>query len=325
MRIPLIIITGYLGAGKTTLVRRIIPELDKRALRGVLIENEIGEINVDGILTADSSIQQIELLGGCVCCSLRGDLFSALGEAIRSYKPDYLLIEASGLAEPAELIDAATAQPLIDQVHITDIVCIADAANLALQLKLGELAKLQAKFASAILLNKRDAVREGELEPLTAKLREMNEHAPIIPCEQSASDVSVILANTFAWLDGAEAPAHLAQGEQAHEHDHHHHHHAGHYALNISFTRALSKQELLDALAALPERAYRVKGFAEIEGSDRPWVFQRVGAMPPRATEFTLDGVPVPIGMVIIGPSLSAGMVEPALQPIGAQIRSVTE
>jgi G3E family GTPase len=342
-RIPLIVVTGYLGAGKTTLVRRLLPALNARGLKGLLLVNEIGETSVDGALLGDSGVEQFDLLGGCVCCSLQDDLYSSIYQGVVQYKPQYILLETSGLSEPASVVDAATGPGLEKEIECTDIVTVVDAANLELQLKHGELARRQAEYASALVLNKLDFASKKQVERAHELLSEMAPRVPVWDAEQARVDPAELLVRTLHYIDGKAYESHEVCdvcGEEGHDHEHHdheheahdhgheghgHHHHgperhAGHYALNISLPRELDKKELLAAVDALPEIAYRVKGFARVKGEPCPWIFQRVGSVPPQMAPFSLNGVPAPIGMVVIGPRLTEDMVAATVKIVGGAV-----
>jgi G3E family GTPase len=373
-RIPLIVVTGYLGAGKTTLLRHLLPALRDRGLKGLLLVNEIGETSIDGALLGDSGFEQRDLLGGCVCCSLQDDLYASILDGIKTYQPQFVLLETSGLSEPESVIDAATSPGLANVVEVTDVVTVVDTPNLELQLKHSMLARRQAEFASSLVLSKLDLADKVVLAKAAAKIAELAPRVPIMHADHGVADPAEVLWRTFRFLDGkgydehadcdhdhgvceVEAHAHHDHDHEdhsdcdhdhgvchaddhgdhhdhSHDHGHHHHHHhhdhdhlgthAGHYALNVSLPHEVDRDQLLDALNLLPETAYRVKGFARVKGSARPWIFQRVGAMPPQATAFSLDNVPTPIGMVIIGPRLTADMVNHVIQPIGGTVVATT-
>ncbi len=328
--IPLIIVTGYLGAGKTTFVRRLIPQLDQLGLRGLLLVNEIGKINVDGPLLSQNKLEQLELLGGCVCCSLRGDLYDALNEGVNEYQPDYILIETSGLSDPAEMIDATTLAPLPEKLFVSDVVTLVDAAGLGQQLKLSMLAKLQIRFASALILNKCDTIPPKEQAQLTQALQEMNPQATLLATQEAEIDFEKCFSSLFSFFkkpkDQRSWPQNNFNDQTiSHDHDHQHHQHAGHYAFNIKLPDELEEDQLLDVLRSLPPRAYRVKGFARIKGQEHPWVFQRVGELSPQASPFVLEGIDVPIEMVVIGPGLSEQLLDPALAKIDAQVLHKTQ
>jgi len=367
----LIVVTGYLGAGKTTLMRNLMPALRERGLKGLLLVNEIGETSIDGALLGDSGMEQRDLLGGCVCCSLQDDLYASILDGIKEYQPQFVLLETSGLSEPESVIDAATAPGLANTVEVTDVVTVVDTGNLELQLKHSMLARRQAEFASTLVLSKMDIVDAETAARAETKITEIAPRVPIVYANNGKADPRDVLWRTFRFLDGKAYDEHAecdhdhgvceveghdhshdhddcdhdhgvceveGHGHEAHDHaghDHHHHDHdhgphhhdhghlgthAGHYALNVSLPNEIDRDDLLDALNLLPEVAYRVKGFARVKGSARPWIFQRVGAMPPQATPFNLDSVPAPIGMVIIGPRLTAEMIEHAVAPIGGKV-----
>ncbi|MCA8940275.1 MAG: GTP-binding protein [Planctomycetes bacterium] len=327
-RIPLVIVTGYLGAGKTTLVRRLLPAFEAKSLKGLLIVNEVGDVNVDGASLGDAALEQRELLGGCACCSLRGDLYNALLEGVENYQPDYILLETSGLAEPSELLDAATAPKLRAFLEVTDIITLVDAANFARQVRSGRLAQMQATFASVLVVNKQDQASESEVKATLDALQELNPSALVFVAAQAELPAKQALARTFAFLDGkpfdalALGPGTVGNGEEPHHH--HHHAHAGFFALNIDLPEEITEDALRHALKELTPKAYRVKGFARVIGHQKPWIFQRVGDLPAQTTAFVLEGVNVPIGMVLIGSGLCEADVASTLELLRAKVRRIS-
>lgn len=349
-RVPLVVVTGYLGAGKTTLLHQLLPHLRGSGRKGLLLVNEIGDVSIDGALLGDSGMEQKDLLGGCVCCSLTDDLYMSIRDGLASYKPDFVLLETSGLSEPEQIVDAATSPGLAKLVEVTDVVTVVDSANLELQLRHSELSRRQIDFASSLVLSKADVADPDVLERAREKLAEYAPEVPVTLSAMGEVDVDRVLWRTDRYLSGVgyEELAH-GKGEcdhdhgvcndpehhhhdhdhghhHDHDHDHEHHHHAhlgthaGHYAINVELPDEVEANALLDCLNLLPETAYRVKGFARVKGQPRPWIFQRVGETAPQAMPFTLDKVFTPIGMVVIGPRLTTEMIEGVVKPIGGRV-----
>ena len=136
MRLPLTILSGYLGAGKTTLINRLLAE--DHGLNLMVIVNDFGSVNIDAALIAEATDQTIALTNGCVCCSMEADLFMALNAALdRDPRPDHLIVEASGIADPAAIAAAAIAEP---EIGYGGILTLVDALNIDAQLADPELA-----------------------------------------------------------------------------------------------------------------------------------------------------------------------------------------
>lgn len=232
------IISGFLGAGKTTLIKKLIEE----ALKGqkvVLIENEFGEIGIDGGFLKDSGIQINEMNSGCICCSLVGDFNTALKDVLSQYEPDRIIIEPSGVGKLSDVIKAV--QKVVDgeNVVLNSHITVADAKRAKMYLKnFGEFYKNQVEFASAIILSRTQDVKEDKLDKAIELIRSLNDKSPIVttPWDDltGAQLLEVIEGkNDFAeeLLAAAEicpeCGHHHEHGEECcgHDHDHEHHHH----------------------------------------------------------------------------------------------------
>lgn len=205
---PITVITGFLGAGKTTLVNYILKEQTKWKI--AVIENEFGEIPIDDGLVAESMDTPEDLItmdNGCVCCSVRGDLVRTLGQLSSRRKDfDAILLETTGLADPAPIVYTIQTNPkMSDHYKIDSIVCLADAKHVTAHLDekkpdgaVNE-AQQQVAFADKILLNKIDLVTEKEKSDLIARIKEMNKFAKIIETERSRAPLDEILGgNSFS-------------------------------------------------------------------------------------------------------------------------------
>lgn len=232
------IISGFLGAGKTTLIKKLLEE----ALAGqkiVLIENEFGEIGIDGGFLKESGIQINEMNSGCICCSLVGDFHVALKEVLEKFTPDRILIEPSGVGKLSDVIKAV--QNVVDDetVVLNSHITVADAMRAKMYLKnFGEFYKNQVEFASAIILSRTQNVKEDKLDKAVELLREINDKSPIVttPWDELTGEqlLSVMEGkNDFAaeLLEAAqicpECGHHHHEGECC-DHEHHHHDHEEH-------------------------------------------------------------------------------------------------
>ena len=174
------IISGFLGAGKTTLIKKLIAE----ALQGqkvVLIENEFGEIGIDGGFLKESGIQINEMNSGCICCSLVGDFNAALKDVLSQYEPDRIIIEPSGVGKLSDVIKAV--QKVVDgeNVVLDSYITVADVKRAKMYLKnFGEFYKNQVQYASAIILSRTQDVEEDKLEKTIELIRTLNDRSPIV-------------------------------------------------------------------------------------------------------------------------------------------------
>ena len=214
------IFSGFLGAGKTTLIKKLIAE----AYQGeqlVLIENEFGEIGIDGGFLKDSGIQINEMNSGCICCSLVGDFATALHQVIEQYHPDRILIEPSGVGKLSDVIRAVQSADTAGAV-LNGFTTVADATKVKMYMKnFGEFYNNQIEHASTIILSRTQGIKEDKLEAAVALLREHNAQASIIttPWDQLTGKQILAAMEQKSTLQ-AELEALAAEAE----HEHHHHH-----------------------------------------------------------------------------------------------------
>lgn len=233
------IISGFLGAGKTTLIKKLIAE----ALQGqkvVLIENEFGEIGIDGGFLKESGIQINEMNSGCICCSLVGDFNAALKDVLSQYEPDRIIIEPSGVGKLSDVIKAV--QKVVDgeNVVLDSYITVADVKRAKMYLKnFGEFYKNQVQYASTIILSRTQDVKEDKLEKTIELIRTLNDRSPIVttPWEDiTGTQILEVMEgkNDFAedLLREAEicpeCGHHHHEGEHCHDHEHDHEHDHGH-------------------------------------------------------------------------------------------------
>ena len=229
------IISGFLGAGKTTLIQKLL----KEALKGekvVLIENEFGEIGIDGGFLKDAGIEVTEMNSGCICCSLVGDFGSALKEVVTQYNPDLIIIEPSGVGKLSDVIKAVQGVAEDVELDLNSFVTVADAKKCKMYIKnFGEFYNNQVEYAGSIILSRTGDVAEDKLNESVALLREHNEKAAIITTpwdELSGEQILKVME------DGNDMVKELLEEEEIcpvcgghhdhehhHDHDHEHHHH----------------------------------------------------------------------------------------------------
>ena len=222
------IFSGFLGAGKTTLIKKLISE-GYKGQKLVLIENEFGEIGIDGGFLQDAGINITEMNSGCICCSLVGDFGKALTKVIAEYNPDRILIEPSGVGKLSDVIGAVN-KVTNDQVTLGYTVAVADAGKVKVYMKnFGEFYNNQVETSSTIVLSRTDSIPQAKLDAAVAMLREHNSVATIVTTpwdsltgEQllQAMEGKASLAAELARLEMER----LAAEEDHEEHEHHHHH-----------------------------------------------------------------------------------------------------
>ena len=224
------IVSGFLGAGKTTLIKKLLAE----AFPGeklVLIENEFGEISIDGGFLKDSGVKISEMSSGCICCSLVGDFNKALKDVHEQFHPDRILIEPSGVGKLSDVIVAVenTVKDVPD-MKLNSFVTVADATKVKIYMKnFGEFYNNQIESAGTIILSRTQRLSQEKLEAAVALLREKNPNAAILTTPWDQLDGMTILSAIEKVSLADELLAHMRAEHEAdeaeHEHEHHHHHH----------------------------------------------------------------------------------------------------
>ena len=224
------IFSGFLGAGKTTLIKKLIAE----AYSGeklVLIENEFGEINIDGGFLKESGIEISEMSAGCICCSLVGDFNKALKEVVAQFHPDRILIEPSGVGKLSDVIVAVerTVDECLGELKLNSYVTVADASKVKVYMKnFGEFYNNQIEAAGTIILSRTQKLSQEKLEAAAAMLREKNPDAAILTTPWDELDGKTILSAiekvslSDELLEKMRREHEIEEAE--HEHEHHHHH-----------------------------------------------------------------------------------------------------
>ena len=222
------IVSGFLGAGKTTLIKKLLAEAYKGE-QLVLIENEFGEINIDGGFLKESGIQISEMSAGCICCSLVGDFNKALKDVQKQFHPDRILIEPSGVGKLSDVIVAVenTVKDVPD-MKLNSFVTVADATKVKVYMKnFGEFYNNQIEAAGTIILSRTQKMTQEKLEAAVAMLREKNADAAIITTPWDELDGKAILSAIEKVSLADELLEKMRAEHEADEHEHHHHHHDG--------------------------------------------------------------------------------------------------
>jgi len=234
------VLTGFLGSGKTTLLKRLLDEYEAQGKKAAVVMNEMGDVNLDG-LEVQSEVPMAELLGGCICCSIRGDLSLELKLLIDEHSPDVVLIEATGAANPFEMIDGLTETAMYTPVELKSVIAVIDGPELLARSRTGgktfRLMKEQIRCGTRLLLNKADKLAGEELVEAEQLIREINGYASLL--------ATVRCTVNHEWLSGlssSETVSGIRSGEghndgahAAHDHDcgpdcdHDHHHHDHHH------------------------------------------------------------------------------------------------
>ena len=227
------IISGFLGAGKTTLIKKLL----KEAFEGeqvVLIENEFGEIGIDGGFLKDAGIEIREMNSGCICCSLVGDFGASLKEVVEKYHPDRILIEPSGVGKLSDVIKAVQGVEEDVDIQLNSYTTVVDAKKCKMYMRnFGEFFDNQVQYAGAIIMSRTDIVDEKKAMESMELLRSINEKAAIIttPIEKldgkkilEVMEHPVSLADELLKEEQEHHHAHDDECGCGHDHDHEHHH-----------------------------------------------------------------------------------------------------
>ena len=228
------IFSGFLGAGKTTLIKKLIAE-GYKGEKLVLIENEFGQIGIDGGFLQDAGVEITEMNSGCICCSLVGDFGKALVQVLEQYKPDRILIEPSGVGKLSDVIKAVQNIDAHD-VELDGFTTVVDAKKCRMyQKNFGEFFNNQITYASCLILSHTTGLAQDKLDEVVARLRELNPAAPIVTTEwdkltgKQLTD-AMTQKNTLddelkALLEEEHEHHHHHHDHDEDEHEHHHHHH----------------------------------------------------------------------------------------------------
>lgn len=290
----LYVLTGFLGAGKTSFLNQFIEFHAAQHRLVAVIQNELGETGVDThLLEGERSVLTMD--AGCVCCSLAGHLAGGLRRLARSLAPEIVVLETTGLANPENLRDELA--EIGDLARLAGVVAVVDAERFAAALAASEIAAAQVAAADIVVLNKCDLVTAEARAAVAAEIRRRNPRARLIEAEHGRVPPGGL---------GAPAAPPAGDGERRHHRHHHHvtHGDEGFRALRFALADAIDREALFAALAASPPGVMRIKGLARLDGAPQPMVVQYV---PGRAAlEAARKPTAEPPFVLIIGRDLDA-------------------
>ena len=310
--IPVTIITGFLGSGKTTLVNHILSQ--QEGLKIALLVNEFGEIGIDNELIVATEDNVVELNNGCICCTINQDLIESVNRILqREQQVDYLIVETTGVADPLPVALSFLASSLRAKTRLDSIVTLADCENFSLeQFPDSETAINQFICADVVILNKTNLVARNKIENIAKIITDLKEEVRIIKTTNSQVSLPLILSVGLFESD-------RYYQEEKH-HDHHHDHDHSHHLENDGFTsvsfeceRPLSLRKFQYFLDnQLPKEVFRGKGFLWFEDSEFKHIFHLSG------TRFTINDrqwqTPPKNQLVFIGQNLNTEELKPLLQ-----------
>ena len=275
-RTPIGLIAGSLGSGKTTLLRKVLEQADRRY---AVLMNEFGELAIDSEVIRGKNVEIAELVGGCVCCSLTGELEAAVEEILDRVHPEYILLEATGIAEADALVYEVGER--ISRVRLDSVVCVVDADASVRFPSVGYAGRSQLRAADIVLINKVDLVTEADITKVVAQVREFAPDAAILKTVRCAADVCVLFGLSVE--DRARSvPVH---GEGT----------FGTFAYTT--VALLDEPRFREAVSSLPPSVFRAKGFVRFHEGSR--LFNYVAGRA-EFEEFPAEGTE----LVFIGPKV---------------------
>lgn len=323
MKVPFTILTGWLGAGKTTALNRLLAAPHGR--RVAVLVNELGRISIDTQLIVGSGGDVLELAGGCVCCKvdIKNDLWEGIADIVERARPDHVVLETTGIAEPAAILDSLVEMPKIEddaivakrakeqaaareRIQPAGVICVVDAESGAGALEAREEAAAQAIAADRVLISKLDVASADAVRTTHARL---DAHAPEAERAAFPADAGLALST---WL--LEPRKLRAWTSRAHEHHGEHHHHGGQLvAVTFADDAPLVGERVLAVIDALGAKLVRAKGFVNVAGDDRRGFVERAGIRTSLEQREPWGDAPRRSEIVLIGDDLDEAALRRAL------------
>lgn len=258
----ILLITGFLGAGKTTLIKHLLRTGFDSSVRAAVIVNEAGKVGIDGSVIRKETgrdINLMELTSGCICCTIKSEFLGAILEIHKTVNPTHLIVEATGIAQPGEMFEILYQEKISDFARLRSIITVVDADFFEAREVLGSFYDNQIKCADYLILNKTDQADADKLNYISARLSELNPGAPILPVQHCAVDPDTLLKQSSNNRDS------LRKGPFLHRHAQ-----GGFSSFTFEDRRSMDERKLNRFLESLSPNIFRCKGWVRFpEGSKR--------------------------------------------------------
>ncbi|MEB1806385.1 MAG: GTP-binding protein [Bacillaceae bacterium] len=301
-KVEIIILSGFLGSGKSTLLKEVIEFEQKNGRRLGVLMNELGDVSIDSAaVPIDTPLK--EMLNGCICCTLQGELSLQLSQMLEEYELDLILIEATGAAHPLEILEACTHPTLVSKVEIRCIVTVINAKQWVenrLSIKLRKLLIEQVKHADVVLVNKVDQVDENEIAAVLESVKIINTQATISFVTYAKMNLSILYDRVV------QSSERSYEVEKAHVH-----HHLHLRTISFSVNQPIDRVAFLQWLEKIEGQLHRVKGFIYLTETPGLYLFNYAYGMPifeRYASKKKFEPV-----LVFIGEDLNRGEIEEEL------------
>lgn len=312
--IPAYLFSGFLGSGKTTLLLKVISYYKEKGMKPAVILNELGEKNVEKDLFEKEEL--IEMLNGCICCTIQTDLTNEVKELLRdNHGIDVLLIEGTGVANPEEVMEALTNPSLIEKVSLQSIISVVDASKyleyqsiFSSSKEIRKVLKEQITNASLIIVNKQDLINEKTRKKVRKKIEELKgSYVEVIETEYGSVDLEEILKRRMERL------SFTANTKKEHSHEHHHHSHHSFQTILLQDVPTLERTQLQTWLHQLPQTVIRVKGIVALAGDRRIYQLQYASGQMKISNINTRE---VETCLIIIGVELNGASIKESFEQV---------
>jgi len=246
-----LLVSGFLGSGKTTLIKHLLTSKIEEVGKVALIVNEVGDVGIDGTLLSGHDVDMVEITSGCICCTIKTDFHKAIQEIHDRVDPDFLVVEATGVAQPGDIVDTLFEPPQNEYSRLRSLVTVVNADIYKAKEMFGTFYDNQIVCADTLILNKVDLVEPAYLQEIEASLREINPRAQILPAEYCAVEPSSLLQ-----VEPDDRKEHLHG-----RHEHGHFDEMGFQTFSFEEGGSMNKEKLEGFLKSMPPTIFRLKGW----------------------------------------------------------------